>query len=63
MRKHPLFKNINFKRLEVHMVEPPFCPDVSTVWPSSRVPEKAGLTPVAPGHLVQPVGVTSAQVP
>uniref|UniRef100_G1P3W5 G protein-coupled receptor kinase n=1 Tax=Myotis lucifugus TaxID=59463 RepID=G1P3W5_MYOLU len=27
VRKHPLFKNINFKRLEVHMVEPPFCPD------------------------------------
>ncbi|XP_036183248.1 G protein-coupled receptor kinase 4 isoform X9 [Myotis myotis] len=28
VRKHPLFKNINFKRLEVHMIEPPFCPDM-----------------------------------
>ncbi|XP_070256244.1 G protein-coupled receptor kinase 4 isoform X3 [Myotis yumanensis] len=32
VRKHPLFKNINFKRLEVHMVEPPFCPDPNAVY-------------------------------
>ncbi|XP_023601145.1 G protein-coupled receptor kinase 4 isoform X4 [Myotis lucifugus] len=32
VRKHPLFKNINFKRLEVHMVEPPFCPDRNAVY-------------------------------
>ncbi|XP_059533107.1 G protein-coupled receptor kinase 4 isoform X20 [Myotis daubentonii] len=32
VRKHPLFKNINFKRLEVHMLEPPFCPDPRAVY-------------------------------
>lgn len=32
VRKHPLFKNINFKRLEVHMLEPPFCPDPHAVY-------------------------------
>nr|KAF6386919.1 G protein-coupled receptor kinase 4 [Myotis myotis] len=32
VRKHPLFKNINFKRLEVHMIEPPFCPDPCAVY-------------------------------
>lgn len=45
VRKHPVFKNINFKRLEVHMVEPPFCPDVSTGWPRSGGPRKGGPHP------------------
>lgn len=45
MRKHPVFKNINFKRLEVHMVEPPFCPDVSSAGPSSGAPRKGGPHP------------------
>lgn len=63
VRKHPVFQNINFKRLEVHMLEPPFCPDVSTLCPPAGGPAKAGLSPAAPGHLVQPVGVASAQAP
>lgn len=29
MKAHPVFKDINFKRLEANMLEPPFCPDVS----------------------------------
>nr|KAF6280157.1 G protein-coupled receptor kinase 4 [Pipistrellus kuhlii] len=32
VRKHPVFQNINFKRLEVHMLEPPFCPDPQAVY-------------------------------
>lgn len=32
VRRHPVFKNINFKRLEVHMLEPPFCPDPHAVY-------------------------------
>lgn len=41
MKQHPVFKDINFRRLEVHMLEPPFCPDVSTVRPRG---------PGVPGH-------------
>lgn len=29
VKQHPIFKNINFKRLEANMLEPPFLPDVS----------------------------------
>lgn len=29
VKAHPMFKEINFKRLEANMLEPPFCPDVS----------------------------------
>lgn len=29
VKSHPFFKNINFKRLEAGMVDPPFVPDVS----------------------------------
>ncbi|XP_036902673.1 G protein-coupled receptor kinase 4 isoform X2 [Sturnira hondurensis] len=32
VRQHPVFKDINFKRLEAHMVEPPFCPDPHAVY-------------------------------
>ncbi|KAM5340311.1 G protein-coupled receptor kinase 4 [Glossophaga mutica] len=32
VRRHPVFKNMNFKRLEAHMVEPPFCPDPHAVY-------------------------------
>ncbi|XP_028015494.2 G protein-coupled receptor kinase 4 isoform X1 [Eptesicus fuscus] len=32
VRKHPVFKSVNFKRLEVHMLEPPFCPDPHAVY-------------------------------
>ena len=49
VRQHPVFKDINFRRLEAHMVEPPFCPDVSTVrpwgWHGSQ--RRVGLTPAA----------------
>ncbi|XP_006893720.1 PREDICTED: G protein-coupled receptor kinase 4 [Elephantulus edwardii] len=27
VKQHPLFKGINFKRLEANMLDPPFCPD------------------------------------
>lgn len=30
VKEHPIFRNINFKRLEANMLDPPFCPDVST---------------------------------
>lgn len=29
VKAHSFFKNINFKRMEAGMVEPPFVPDVS----------------------------------
>uniref|UniRef100_A0A8C0KG12 G protein-coupled receptor kinase n=1 Tax=Canis lupus dingo TaxID=286419 RepID=A0A8C0KG12_CANLU len=29
VKGHPVFKDINFKRLEANMLDPPFCPDVS----------------------------------
>lgn len=29
MKQHPVFKDINFSRLEVHLLAAPFCPDVS----------------------------------
>ncbi|XP_053779466.2 G protein-coupled receptor kinase 4, partial [Desmodus rotundus] len=32
VRQHPVFKDINFRRLEAHMVEPPFCPDPHAVY-------------------------------
>ncbi|XP_055988783.1 G protein-coupled receptor kinase 4 isoform X4 [Sorex fumeus] len=32
VKEHPIFKNINFKRLEAHMLEPPFCPDPQAVY-------------------------------
>lgn len=32
VRQHPVFKDINFKRLEAHMLEPPFCPDPHAVY-------------------------------
>lgn len=30
VKQHPVFKDINFSRLEANMLDPPFCPDVST---------------------------------
>ncbi|XP_064219500.1 G protein-coupled receptor kinase 4 [Aotus nancymaae] len=27
VKQHPVFKDINFRRLQVNMLEPPFCPD------------------------------------
>ncbi|XP_007951709.1 G protein-coupled receptor kinase 4 [Orycteropus afer afer] len=32
VRQHPVFKDINFKRLEAGMLEPPFCPDPHAVY-------------------------------
>ncbi|KAF6130277.1 G protein-coupled receptor kinase 4 [Phyllostomus discolor] len=32
VKQHPVFKDINFRRLEVHMVEPPFCPDPHAIY-------------------------------
>ena len=31
VKSHPLFKNINWKRLEAGIMEPPFVPDVSLI--------------------------------
>lgn len=31
VKAHSFFKNINFKRMEAGIVEPPFVPDVSSV--------------------------------
>ncbi|XP_042526953.1 G protein-coupled receptor kinase 4 isoform X3 [Dipodomys spectabilis] len=28
VKQHPVFKNINFSRLQAHMLDPPFCPDM-----------------------------------
>lgn len=30
VKQHPIFRSINFKRLEANMLDPPFSPDVST---------------------------------
>ncbi|XP_066136525.1 G protein-coupled receptor kinase 4 [Saccopteryx bilineata] len=32
VREHPVFKDINFQKLEVHKLEPPFCPDPHAVY-------------------------------
>nr|XP_014431576.1 G protein-coupled receptor kinase 4 isoform X2 [Pelodiscus sinensis] len=32
VKQHPIFKNINFKRLEANMLEPPFFPDPRAVY-------------------------------
>uniref|UniRef100_A0A2K6GWT1 G protein-coupled receptor kinase n=1 Tax=Propithecus coquereli TaxID=379532 RepID=A0A2K6GWT1_PROCO len=32
VKQHPVFKNINFRRLEANMLDPPFCPDPHTVY-------------------------------
>lgn len=29
VKRHPFFRNMNFKRLEAGMLDPPFIPDVS----------------------------------
>lgn len=38
VKGHPVFRDINFRRLEAHMLDPPFHPDVSVLpravgWP------------------------------
>lgn len=30
VKRHPFFRNMNFKRLEAGMLDPPFVPDVSS---------------------------------
>ncbi|XP_020956601.1 G protein-coupled receptor kinase 4 isoform X6 [Sus scrofa] len=32
VKRHPVFKDINFRRLEATMLEPPFCPDPQAVY-------------------------------
>ncbi|XP_074176612.1 G protein-coupled receptor kinase 4 isoform X8 [Rhinolophus sinicus] len=32
VKRHPVFKDINFRRLEANMLEPPFCPDPHAVY-------------------------------
>lgn len=32
VKAHPIFRSINFKRLEAGMLEAPFIPDVSLSW-------------------------------
>ncbi|XP_023363480.1 G protein-coupled receptor kinase 4 isoform X2 [Otolemur garnettii] len=32
VKQHPVFKDINFKRLEANMLDPPFCPDPKAVY-------------------------------
>ncbi|XP_045849381.1 G protein-coupled receptor kinase 4 isoform X2 [Meles meles] len=32
VKAHPMFKEINFKRLEANMLEPPFCPDPQAIY-------------------------------
>lgn len=32
VKEHPLFKHLNFRRLEAGMLDPPFKPDVSACW-------------------------------
>ena len=31
VKRHPFFRNMNFKRLEAGMLDPPFVPDVSSL--------------------------------
>lgn len=37
VKGHPVFRDINFKRLEAHVSDPPFRPDVSVLPESSGV--------------------------
>lgn len=32
VKQHPVFKDINFRRLEANMLEPPFCPDPQAIY-------------------------------
>uniref|UniRef100_A0A8C2CJI3 G protein-coupled receptor kinase n=1 Tax=Cyprinus carpio TaxID=7962 RepID=A0A8C2CJI3_CYPCA len=32
VKRHPILRNINFKRLEANMLDPPFCPDPRAVY-------------------------------
>ncbi|XP_048219968.1 G protein-coupled receptor kinase 4 isoform X3 [Perognathus longimembris pacificus] len=32
VKQHPVFKHINFSRLQAHMLDPPFCPDPQAVY-------------------------------
>ncbi|XP_053433937.1 G protein-coupled receptor kinase 4 isoform X2 [Nycticebus coucang] len=32
VKQHPVFKDINFRRLEANMLDPPFCPDPKAVY-------------------------------
>uniref|UniRef100_A0A8C5NY31 G protein-coupled receptor kinase n=1 Tax=Jaculus jaculus TaxID=51337 RepID=A0A8C5NY31_JACJA len=32
VKRHPVFKDINFSRLEKHMLDPPFCPDPRAIY-------------------------------
>ncbi|XP_069877848.1 G protein-coupled receptor kinase 4 isoform X3 [Dipodomys merriami] len=32
VKQHPVFKNINFSRLQAHMLDPPFCPDPQAIY-------------------------------
>ncbi|XP_030891270.1 G protein-coupled receptor kinase 4 isoform X2 [Leptonychotes weddellii] len=32
VKAHPVFKDINFKRLEANMLDPPFCPDPQAIY-------------------------------
>lgn len=34
VKRHPFFRNMNFKRLEAGMLDPPFVPDVSSSNPT-----------------------------
>lgn len=42
VKGHPVFKNINFKRLEANMLDPPFCPDVSMLPEEQEGSKKVG---------------------
>lgn len=43
VKEHPLFKHLNFRRLEAGMLDPPFKPDVSACvfWPLQSLESKS----------------------
>lgn len=46
VKRHPFFRNMNFKRLEAGMLDPPFVPDVSSL-PRPGLRPDAGSRPSA----------------
>lgn len=45
MKRHPFFRNMNFKRLEAGMLDPPFVPDVSSLPRPSHLGQQAIVSP------------------
>ncbi|TKS69193.1 G protein-coupled receptor kinase 5 [Collichthys lucidus] len=61
VKQHPIFRNINFKRLEANMLDPPFSPDVRTACTShTHTHTRAGHT--GSNHSLKPENHSEKQI-